>query len=122
MVATVASDLSRAFLNIANNGCYAAHQNRLQSGEGFRPTLRVSTRDTGTHVEIRIEDNGAGISKEVLLKMFNPFFTTKPPGSGMGLGLSLTYQIVVEQHKGTIQVETKEGESTAVIVQLSKTG
>ena len=122
MVATVASDLSRAFLNIANNGCYAAHQKSIQQGDGFRPTLRVSTRDTGTQVEIRIEDNGGGISKEVLRKIFNPFFTTKPPGSGMGLGLSLTYQIVVEQHKGTIEVETKEGESTAVIVRLPKTG
>ena len=122
MVETVASDLSRAFLNIANNGCYAAHQKRLQAGEGFRPALRVSTRDAGAQVEIRIEDNGAGISKEVLRKIFNPFFTTKPPGSGMGLGLSLTYQIVVEQHKGTIEVETQEGESTAVIILLPKTG
>jgi two-component system, NtrC family, sensor kinase len=114
----VPSDLRRAFLNIANNGCYAAHQRSLQSGKSFQPTLRVSTRSIGAEVEIRIGDNGAGIPKDTLLKIFNPFFTTKPPGSGMGLGLSLSYQIVVEQHKGTIRVETKESESTEVIILL----
>jgi two-component system, NtrC family, sensor kinase len=120
MIEVVPGDLSRAFLNIANNGCYAAHQKSLQFGGSFRPALKVSTRDIGSQVEIRIEDNGAGISKAALLKIFNPFFTTKPPGSGMGLGLSLSYQIVVEQHKGTIRVETKEGESTALIIALPK--
>jgi signal transduction histidine kinase len=120
MIQAVASDLSRAFLNIANNGCYAAHQKSLQGKEGFRPTLRVSTEDAGNRIEIRIGDNGAGISKETLLKIFNPFFTTKPPGSGMGLGLSLSYQCVVEQHKGTIEVKTIEGESTTLIIGLPK--
>jgi signal transduction histidine kinase len=120
LVQAVAGDLSRAFLNIANNGCYAAYQKSLQLGTGFQPTLKVSTRTIGAQVEIRIADNGTGISKETLLKIFNPFFTTKPPGSGMGLGLSLSYQIVVEQHKGTIRVETTEGESTTLIVLLPK--
>ncbi len=118
LIQAVSSDLRRAFLNIANNGCYAAHQKRLQGGESFRPTLRVSTRDAGGEIEIRIEDNGGGISKEALPKIFNPFFTTKPPGSGTGLGLSLSYQIVVEQHQGSIRVETKEGESTAFTILL----
>jgi signal transduction histidine kinase len=120
MIEVVPGDLSRAFLNIANNGCYAAHQKSLQLGESFRPALRVSTRDMGSQIEIRIEDNGAGISKAAILKIFNPFFTTKPPGSGMGLGLSLSYQIVVEQHKGAIRVESREGESTALIITLPK--
>jgi two-component system NtrC family sensor kinase len=120
MMQVVPSDLSRAFLNIANNGCYAAHQKSLQLGKSFRPTLTVTTRDIAGQIEIRIEDNGGGISKAALLKIFNPFFTTKPPGSGMGLGLSLSYQIVVEQHKGTIRVETEEGQSTALIILLPK--
>jgi signal transduction histidine kinase len=120
LVQAVPSDLRRAFLNIANNGCYAAHQKSLQMGKSFEATLRVSTRSIGAEVEIRIADNGAGIPKDMLLKIFNPFFTTKPPGSGMGLGLSLSYQIVVEQHKGTIRVETKESESTEVIILLPK--
>jgi signal transduction histidine kinase len=121
MIEAVIGDLSRAFLNIANNGCYAAHKKGLQIGGVFRPTLKVSTRNLDGQIEIRIEDNGGGISKETLLKIFNPFFTTKPPGSGMGLGLSLSYQIVVEQHKGTIKVETEEGESTALIILLPGT-
>jgi two-component system NtrC family sensor kinase len=120
LIQAVGSDLSRAFLNIANNGCYAAHQKSLQSDPGFQPTLKVATRNKDTDIEVRVEDNGSGISKDILLKIFNPFFTTKPPGSGMGLGLSLSYQIVVERHKGTIRVETKEGESTTLIILLPK--
>jgi signal transduction histidine kinase len=119
-VEAVAQDLSRVFLNISNNGCYAAHQKRLHQPDGFKPTLRVSTRDLGAHVEIRIRDNGTGIPKEALQKIFNPFFTTKPTGSGTGLGLSLSYQIVVEQHKGSIRVDTSEGEYTEFIVTLPK--
>jgi two-component system, NtrC family, sensor kinase len=113
-------DLSRVFLNITNNGCYAAHQKKLRQPDGFRPVLRVSTRDAGDAAEVRIRDNGTGIPKDALPKIFNPFFTTKPTGSGTGLGLSLSYQIVVEQHKGTIRVDTSEGEYTEFIVTLPK--
>jgi signal transduction histidine kinase len=116
----VPQDLSRVFLNITNNGCYAAHQKKLQSGDGFRPVLRVTTRGKGGEVEIRIRDNGTGMPKSVVQKIFNPFFTTKPTGSGTGLGLSLSYQIVVEQHKGTIRVDTQEGEYTEFVVTLPK--
>ena len=66
--------------------------------DGFEPTLAAATRDLGDRVEIRIRDNGSGIPSEVREKMFNPFFTTKPPGEGTGLGLSLSYDIVVKQH------------------------
>jgi signal transduction histidine kinase len=118
----VPQDLSRVFLNITNNGCYAALQKKLQSGDGFRPVLRVTTRGKGGDVEIRIRDNGTGMPKSVVQKIFNPFFTTKPTGSGTGLGLSLSYQIVVEQHKGTIRVDTQEGEYTEFIVTLPKQG
>jgi len=113
-------DLSRVFLNITNNGCYAAYQKKLHSGDGFRPTLRVMTRDAGNEVEVRMRDNGTGMPRSVVHKIFNPFFTTKPTGSGTGLGLSLSYQIVVEQHKGTIRVDTQEGEYTEFIVTLPK--
>jgi signal transduction histidine kinase len=114
----VPQDLSRVFLNIANNACYAAHQKKLQRGEGFRPTLRVTTRHTPSTAEVRIRDNGTGIPKSALQKIFNPFFTTKPTGSGTGLGLSLSYQIVVEQHKGSIKVNTEEGEYTEFAIAL----
>jgi signal transduction histidine kinase len=121
-IEVVPQDLSRVFLNITNNGCYAAHQKKLQSSDGFRPTLRVTTRDIGDEVEVRIHDNGTGMPKSVVQKIFNPFFTTKPTGSGTGLGLSLSYQIVVEQHKGTIRVDTRDGEYTEFIVTLPKRG
>jgi signal transduction histidine kinase len=94
-VEVVPQDLSRAILNIVNNGCYAAHQKKLQRGDGFQPALRVTTRHSAGRVEVSIRDNGTGIPKSALQKIFNPFYTTKPTGAGTGLGLSLTYQIVV---------------------------
>ncbi len=117
LVSVVPQDVSRAVLNIVNNGCYAAHQ-RAQKSPGFQPVLRFTTIRIQNGVEIRIRDNGTGIPKEVLPKIFNPFFTTKPTGLGTGLGLSLSYQIVVDQHKGTMRVETREGEFTEFILTL----
>lgn len=117
MISVVPQDLSRAILNIVNNGCYAAHQRALKT-PGFQPVLRCTTVRNPAGVEIRIRDNGTGIPKEVLPKIFNPFFTTKPTGSGTGLGLSLSYQIVVDQHKGTMRVDTEEGEFTEFVLTL----
>ena len=71
-------------------------------------------------VEIRIRDNGSGITPEVKEKMFNPFFTTKPPGEGTGLGLSLSYDIIVKQHAGSIEVDTRPGEFTEFRVILPR--
>jgi len=71
-------------------------------------------------VEIRIRDNGTGISPEVKENMFNPFFTTKPAGEGTGLGLSMTYDIIVRQHGGTIRVDTEPGVFTEFIVTLPR--
>jgi two-component system, NtrC family, sensor kinase len=78
----------------------------------------VSTRHQAHQIEVRIRDNGEGIPNDVLPKIFNPFFTTKPAGSGTGLGLSLRYQIIVDQHKGAIRVDTQEGEYTEFTVSL----
>jgi signal transduction histidine kinase len=117
-LSVVPQDLSRVFLNIANNGCYAAHQRKLKQSDGYRPTLRTTTRRTADSVEIRIRDNGTGMPQSVVQKIFNPFFTTKPTGQGTGLGLSLSYQIVVEQHKGSIKVNTQEGEFTEFVIAL----
>jgi two-component system NtrC family sensor kinase len=120
LVSVVAQDVSRVVLNIVNNGSYAAHQRALKGEPGFKPVLRCTTQALPTEVEIRIRDNGTGIPKEVLPKIFNPFFTTKPTGSGTGLGLSLSYQIIVDQHKGTMRVETQEGEYTEFILTLPR--
>jgi signal transduction histidine kinase len=86
----------------------------------FEPVLGAATKNLGPTVEIRIRDNGTGIPPEVREKMFNPFFTTKPTGEGTGLGLSMTHDIIVKQHGGTIDVETKLGEFSEVIITLPR--
>jgi two-component system, NtrC family, sensor kinase len=88
--------------------------------DGYEPALAAATRDLGDRVEIRIHDNGSGIPPEVKDKMFNPFFTTKPPGEGTGLGLSLSYDIIVKQHAGSIEVDTRPGEFTEFRVILPR--
>lgn len=105
----VPQDLSRVFLNIINNACYAANDKKKKMGEDFIPTLKVFTEKLKDKVEIRIKDNGNGIPNEIKNKIFNPFFTTKPTGEGTGLGLSLCHDIVVKQFGGEIKVESKEG-------------
>lgn len=121
MIDAVTQDISRVFLNMVNNACYSTHEKAKERGESYSPTLRLASRNLGASCEIRIEDNGMGIPKPVLDKIFNPFFTTKPPGEGTGLGLSLSYETVVRDHKGDIRVDTKEGEYAAFIIRLPKT-
>ena len=86
----------------------------------FKPTLKVSTRDLGDGVEIRIRDNGTGIPAEIKGNLFQPFFTTKPTGEGTGLGLSISYDIVTQQHGGTIEVDSRVGEFTEFTVRLPR--
>jgi two-component system, NtrC family, sensor kinase len=88
--------------------------------DGYEPALAAATRDLGDRVEITIRDNGRGIPPEVKDKMFNPFFTTKPPGEGTGLGLSLSYDIIVKQHAGSIEVDIRPGEFTEFRVILPR--
>ena len=112
-VEAVAGDLGRVLLNLISNAFYAV-QKRQQRGEaGYRPTVRVATRQTGDTVEIRVSDNGTGIPVEVQAKIFQPFFTTKPTGEGTGLGLSLSHDIVTKGHGGTLTMKSREGEGTA---------
>jgi len=114
----VPQDLSRVFLNIINNACYAAHQKKLTRRDGFDPMLSVLSKNLSDKIEIRIRDNGNGIPADVREKIFTPFFTTKPTGQGTGLGLSISYDIVVQEHKGGIKVETEEGKFTEFVVRL----
>ena len=120
MMNVVPQNLSRVFLNIVNNGCYSTNEKKKNKGAGFNPTISVTTKNFSDKVEIRIRDNGNGIPKSVLDKIFNPFFTTKPTGIGTGLGLSLSYDIIVQEHKGEIRVDTKEGEYAEFIITLPK--
>ncbi len=116
----VPQDLSRVFLNIVNNACYAANEKKKSAGQSFSPVLSVCTKNFGDKIEVRIRDNGTGIPKELVDKIFDPFFTTKPTGKGTGLGLSLSYDIVVKQHGGELKVETENGSFTEFIIRLPK--
>jgi two-component system NtrC family sensor kinase len=114
-------EITRVLLNLISNGFYAAMKRKAEMRAGYEPALAAATRDLGDRVEIRIRDNGSGIPPEVKDKMFNPFFTTKPPGEGTGLGLSLSYDIIVKQHAGSIEVDTGPGEFTEFRVILPRT-
>ena len=114
-------EITRVLLNLISNGFYAATKRKGQADrDGYEPTLAAATKNLGDSVEIRIRDNGTGIPPEVKEKMFNPFFTTKPAGEGTGLGLSLSYDIVVKQHAGSIEVDTRPGEFTEFKVILPR--
>jgi signal transduction histidine kinase len=114
-------DITRVLLNLISNGFYAATQRKGEADDGgFEPKLTAVTTSLGERVEIRIRDNGTGISPEVKEKMFNPFFTTKPAGEGTGLGLSITHDIIVKQHSGSIEVDTQPGEYTEIRIILPR--
>jgi len=115
-------EITRVFLNLISNGFYAATKRKEAGDEGFEPALSAVTKSLGNKVEIRIRDNGTGIPPEVKEKMFNPFFTTKPAGEGTGLGLSMSHDIIVKQHGGTIDVATEPGAFTEFIITLPRSG
>jgi len=118
----VPQDITRVCLNLFSNGFYAATKRQREGGDPeFKPTLKVSTRDFGDAVEVRIRDNGTGIPPEYRDRLFQPFFTTKPTGEGTGLGLSISYDIVTQLHGGTITVDSRVGEFTEFAVRLPRT-
>jgi two-component system NtrC family sensor kinase len=113
----IPQDMGRVILNLITNAFYVVDEKRKQIGEGYEPTVSVSTKKVGAEVTISVKDNGNGIPQKVLDKIFQPFFTTKPTGQGTGLGLSLSYDIV-KAHNGELKVETKEGEGTEFYITL----
>ena len=113
-------EITRVLLNLISNGFYASMKRKAEVRDGYEPALVATTRSLGDRVEIRIRDNGGGIPAEVKDKIFNPFFTTKPPGEGTGLGLSISYDIIVKQHAGSIEVDTQPGEFTEFRVILPR--
>jgi signal transduction histidine kinase len=114
-------DITRVFLNLFANGFYAVTRRARDGADaGFVATLKVTTRDAGEAVEIRVRDNGTGISADIRDKLFQPFFTTKPTGEGTGLGLSITYDIVTQQHGGSIEVDSKVGEYSEFTMRLPR--
>ena len=123
LVDLVTGSMSRAFINLIDNAYDAMrHQKNIldlsKGTEKYRPTLSLSTRSLGDRVEIRIRDNGCGIAPEIQNKLLDPFFTTKPPGEGTGLGLFLTHDIIVKQHKGTLTINPIASQFTEIIVTI----
>jgi GAF domain-containing protein len=115
-------EVTRVFLNLISNGFYAAMKRKRQANDdAYEPTLTATTKNLGDRVEIRIRDNGTGIPRAARDKIFNPFFTTKPAGEGTGLGLSLSHDIVVKQHAGSIEVDTRPDEFTEFRIVLPRT-
>lgn len=120
MIDVYPQEITRVFLNLISNGFYAATKRKEASPDDFEPTLSAVTRNLGNSVEIRIRDNGTGITPEVKARIFNPFFTTKPAGEGTGLGLSMSHDIIVKQHGGRIDVDAESGVYTEFIVTLPR--
>ena len=117
----IPQEMGRVFLNMVSNACYATDERRRATAEGnggsYMPTLVLTTRRGEDHAEVRIRDNGNGIPPDVVDKIFNPFFTTKPTDKGTGLGLAMSMDIV-RKHGGAIRVETEPGQFTEMIVEL----
>ncbi len=119
-IEVVPQDISRAVVNIISNACDAVYAKRKAKGVAFQPEILISTLSLNEALKLMIRDNGPGIAPENIDKIFNPFFTTKPPGEGTGLGLSLTYEIIVGQHQGEIKVESVLDSHTEFIIVLPK--
>jgi len=119
-VNVIPQDIGRVLVNLINNAFYAVNEKQKQRVNAYEPAVTVSTKKVNDKIQIRVKDNGNGISQKILDKLFQPFFTTKPTGQGTGLGLSLAYDIV-KAHGGEIKVQTTESEGSEFIVQLPNT-
>jgi two-component system NtrC family sensor kinase len=114
----VQQDIGRVLLNIFNNAFYAVNQKQKSAGAEYKPEVTVRTLSEKNSLIIKVKDNGNGIPDIIKDKIMQPFFTTKPTGEGTGLGLSLSYDIVVKGHGGSIIVDTQEGEFTEFTISL----
>jgi two-component system NtrC family sensor kinase len=114
----IQQDIGRVLINLFGNAFYAVNQKAKTAGPYYKPAVAVSTAQQNGSVIISVRDNGTGIPENIREKIMQPFFTTKPTGEGTGLGLSLSYDIVVKGHGGKIDVNTKEGEFTEFVVTL----
>ncbi len=113
----ILQDIGRVLLNLYNNAFYATNEQKKTADAAYQPLVSVQTKKINDKIEIKVSDNGNGISQNIVDKIFQPFFTTKPTGQGTGLGLSLSYDIL-KAHGGEIKVETKEGEGSEFTIVL----
>ncbi|MCA9638875.1 MAG: histidine kinase, partial [Myxococcales bacterium] len=116
------TELGRVLINLLQNAYYAVLERYRQAGPEFAPRIEVSSARIGEDVEIRVRDNGVGIDPQIRDKIFDPFFTTKKGREGSGLGLSLSRDIVVKGHGGSLEVESEPGEFAEFIVRIPRSG
>ncbi|HEY4196650.1 MAG TPA: ATP-binding protein [Mucilaginibacter sp.] len=114
----VPQDIGRVLLNLFTNAFYAVQQKQKTAGADYKPTVEVNTSADKKFIIVKVKDNGMGIPENIKDKIMQPFFTTKPTGEGTGLGLSMSYDIVVKAHNGSINIDTKEGEYTEFTVKI----
>ena len=113
----VPQDIGRVLLNLYNNAFYAVTEKAKQQTNSYEPQVLVTTKRKDNLLILTVRDNGKGIPKNIIDKIFQPFYTTKPTGEGTGLGLSISYDII-KAHGGKIKVETREGEGTTFMIEL----
>jgi signal transduction histidine kinase len=118
----VQQEIGRVLLNLFNNAFYVVLQKQKTAGNDYKPEVSVTTSTQNGQVIISVKDNGNGIPDAIKDKIMQPFFTTKPTGEGTGLGLSLSYDIVVKGHGGSLQVNSKEGEGSEFTITLPSAG
>lgn len=117
-VTVIPQDMGRVILNLINNAFYATQQKQKTAGPDYKPLVEVKTQLSGDQVSIYVKDNGVGIPDTIKDKIMQPFFTTKPTSEGTGLGLSLSYDIVVKTHEGNILINSLEGNGSEFIINL----
>ena len=110
MVMVIPQDFSRAVLNVMNNACYSVWKKSQDAGIDYLPAIEVSVKSDGQELKVVIKDNGLGMNDEVKQHIYENFYTTKPAGQGTGLGMSITYDIIVNRHHGHIDIDSVEGE------------
>lgn len=113
-------NLGRVFYNVIDNACYATDLKKKERKGDFSPIVSITTKSKNNYVSIKIRDNGIGIPEDILTRIFSPFLTTKPSGKGAGMGLSISHDIIVQDHDGTLRVDSKVGEFTEVTISLPK--
>ncbi|QKJ29466.1 histidine kinase [Mucilaginibacter mali] len=118
LINIVPQDVGRVLLNLFTNAFYAIHKKKAAAGPDYKPTVSLTTSQADNNVIVVVKDNGTGIPDAIKDKIMQPFFTTKPTGEGTGLGLSLSYDIIVKGHGGKINIDSKEGEGSEFTIQL----
>jgi signal transduction histidine kinase len=117
-IMVIPQDISRAVLNLMNNACYTVWKKAQHLGEDYTPTIHVKVTAADGLLTISIADNGEGMTDEVVQRLYENFFTTKPIGQGTGLGMAIAREIVENKHKGTLTFETQAGQGTTFYITI----